>query len=58
MAYTQAQGRANRKWEKKTYFKMTVRFPIDAEEIIRKKANGNLNGYITDLILKDCGYKK
>lgn len=56
--YTKAKGKAVYKYEKNNYFKATIRFPKDAEDIIRKAANGNLNGYIADLVLRDCGYKK
>lgn len=53
---SKAHIRATTKWEKKAYFKTTLRFPKDAEDMIRKAAKGNLNGYITQLVLKDCGY--
>lgn len=56
MAYTKARGRAQAKWEKKAYFRPSIRFPKDAEDLIRLKSNNNINGYIVNLVLKDCGY--
>lgn len=55
---SESQKRATFKWEKENYFKTTIRFPKDAEEKIRKAAGDSLNGYIVDLVLRDCGYKK
>lgn len=55
---SKAHIRATTKWEKENYFKTTIRFPKEAEEIIRKKAGSSLNGYIVSLVLKDCGFTK
>lgn len=58
MMVSKAQIRATEKYNKAKYFETKVRFPKEAEAIIRQKAGSSLNGYIVDLILKDCGYKK
>lgn len=58
MSVSKAQMRAVAKYEKENYYKYQVRFPKDAEELIKAKAGESLNGYIADLVLRDCGYKK
>lgn len=55
---SKAQIRATTKYEKANYFKTTIRFPKDAEVLIRKAAGDSLNGYIVDLVLRDIGYNK
>lgn len=58
---SKAQMRATAKWQKENYFKALIRFPKDAEDLIRQVAEQNgesLNGYIVDLVLKDIGYRK
>lgn len=58
MAVSKAHIRAVSKYEKANYFKLVVRFPKDAEELIRQNAGDSLNGYIVDLVLRDIGYVK
>lgn len=57
MGVSEAQLRAKKKYEDKHYWRPTLRFPKEYEEIIRKKSNGSVNGYIFDLIKKDLGIK-
>lgn len=58
MAVSKAQMKATEKWQKENYFKALIRFPKDAEDLIRKAAGDSLNGYIVNLVLQDIGYKK
>ena len=49
---SEAQKRATAKFEKKAYFKVLVRFPIDKEQEIRAAAGDSLNGYIVQAVLE------
>lgn len=48
---TDAQKRANTKWEDKAYWKTLVRFPKDSEDAIRAAAGDSLNGFIVNAVL-------
>lgn len=47
-----AQMRATANYERKTYFKTLVRFPIDKESEIRSAAGDSLNGFIVSAVLE------
>ena len=50
---SKAQMQATKRYEDKAYFKTLVRFPADKEEQIRKCANGSLNKFIVECVLKN-----
>ena len=52
---TDAQKRANTKWEGKAYWKTLVRFPKDSEDAIRAAAGDSLNGFIVNAVLEAAG---
>lgn len=52
---TDAQKRANTKWEGKAYWKTLVRFPKDSEDAIRAAAGDSLNGFIVNAVLTAAG---
>lgn len=56
MAYSKSRGRAQAKWEKENYFRVTIRFPKDAEDLIRLASNNNINGFVKELVLSSIGY--
>lgn len=49
---SKAQIKATTKYEKKAYFKVLVRFPIDKEKEIRQFSGNSLNGYIVQAVLE------
>lgn len=49
---SKAQIKATTKYEKKAYFKVLVRFPIDKELEIRKYSGNSVNGYIVQAVLE------
>ena len=49
---SKAQIKATTKYEKKAYFKVLVRFPIDKESDIRLHSGNSLNGYIVQAVLE------
>ena len=49
---SKAQIKAVAKYEKKAYFKVLVRFPIDKEKEIRQFSGNSLNGYIVQAVLE------
>ena len=54
MAASEAQKRANEKWQKENYEFIKVRLNIGEKEIIKQKADEagkSINQYIRDLIL-------
>ena len=50
---SKAQIKAVAKYEKKAYFKVLVRFPIDKEKEIRRFSGNSLNGYIVQAVLEN-----
>lgn len=52
---TDAQKRANKKWEGTAYWKTLVRFPKDSEDAIRAAAGDSLNGFIVNAVLTAAG---
>ena len=52
---TDAQKRANKKWEGTAYWKTLVRFPKDSEDAIRAAAGDSLNGFIVHAVLETAG---
>lgn len=53
-----ARLRANAKWEKKSYFKTLVRFPMDKENEIRAAAGDSLNGFIVSAVYEKMEREK
>ena len=49
---SKAQIKAVATYEKKAYFKVLVRFPIDKEKEIRQFSGNSLNGYIVQAVLE------
>lgn len=55
MAVSEAKLKAIRKYDDKTYRKVSVRIPRELEEAFMEKCSGSVNGYIVNLIKKDLG---
>lgn len=55
---TEAQKRATANFEKKTYFKTLVRFPISEETRIRQAAGDSLNGFIVSAVMEKIEREK
>lgn len=54
MSVSAAQKKATAKYEQNKYDKILLRLPKGTKERIQEK-NKSVNGYITDLIIKDLG---